>query len=102
MDGGPPGSSVHGILQPRMLEWAATASSRGSSLTEALNGCPFVSCIGRLVPYHWGHLGSPDNIKRKHLSESKRKCQPGLQQFNNTDSVSAPQMSHDHCLQHFG
>ena len=28
----PPGSSVHGVLQARILEWAAFASSRGSSL----------------------------------------------------------------------
>ena len=27
----PPGSSVHGILQTRMLEWVAIPSSRGSS-----------------------------------------------------------------------
>ena len=26
----PPGSSVHGILQARMLEWVAVPSSRGS------------------------------------------------------------------------
>ena len=32
MDGSPPGSSVHGILQARTLEWAAMPSSRGSSL----------------------------------------------------------------------
>ena len=31
MDYGPPGSSVHGILQARILEWAAMLSSRGSS-----------------------------------------------------------------------
>ena len=31
VDWGPPGSSVPGILQPRMLEWAAMPSSRGSS-----------------------------------------------------------------------
>ena len=31
MGGSPPGSSVHGILQARMLVWAATSSSRGSS-----------------------------------------------------------------------
>ena len=30
-DGSPPGSSVHGILQARMLEWIAVPSSRGSS-----------------------------------------------------------------------
>ena len=31
MDCGPPGSSVHGILQARTLEWVAMSSSRGSS-----------------------------------------------------------------------
>ena len=31
MDHSPPGSSVHGILQTRILEWVAMLSSRGSS-----------------------------------------------------------------------
>ena len=31
MDCSPPGSSVHGIFQARILEWAAMLSSRGSS-----------------------------------------------------------------------
>ena len=31
MDCSPPGSSVHGILQARRLEWAAISSCRGSS-----------------------------------------------------------------------
>ena len=31
MDCSPPGSSVHGILQSRILEWVAMSSSRGSS-----------------------------------------------------------------------
>ena len=31
MDHSPPGSSVHGILQARILEWVAISSSRGSS-----------------------------------------------------------------------
>ena len=31
MDCSPPGSSVHGILQARILEWGAMPSSRGSS-----------------------------------------------------------------------
>ena len=30
-DRSPPGSSVHGILQARILEWVAIFSSRGSS-----------------------------------------------------------------------
>ena len=31
MDCSPPGSSVHGLLQARVLEWVAMPSSRGSS-----------------------------------------------------------------------
>ena len=31
MDGSPPGSSVHGIFQARVLEWIAISFSRGSS-----------------------------------------------------------------------
>ena len=31
MDCSPPGSSVHGIFQARILEWGATPSSKGSS-----------------------------------------------------------------------
>ena len=34
-DCSPPGSSVHGILQARILEWAAMPSSRGSSRPRA-------------------------------------------------------------------
>ena len=33
MDCSPPGSSVHGILQARILEWVAISFSRGSSQT---------------------------------------------------------------------
>ena len=47
MDCSLPGSSVHGILQARILEWVAIFSSRGSSPpgTEPTFSC--VSCIGR-------------------------------------------------------
>ena len=33
VDHSPPGSSVHGILQARILEWVAMASSKGCSLS---------------------------------------------------------------------
>ena len=42
VDCSPPGSSVHGILQARVLEWAAISFSRGSSLSRDRNQ---VSCI---------------------------------------------------------
>ena len=37
MDCSPPGSSVHGILQARILEWVAIPFSKGSSQTQGLN-----------------------------------------------------------------
>ena len=37
VDCSPPGSSVHGIPQARILEWVAMPSSKGSSLTQGLN-----------------------------------------------------------------
>ena len=36
---GPPGSSVHGILQARILVWVATPSSREIVRTQGLNPC---------------------------------------------------------------
>ena len=37
VDAGPIGSSVHGILQARILEWGALSSSRGSSQPREMN-----------------------------------------------------------------
>ena len=36
---GLPGSSVHGILQARKLEWVAISFSRGIFLTQGSNPC---------------------------------------------------------------
>ena len=59
MDCSPPGSSVLGILQARILKWVAMPSYRESSLTQRRT-C--ISCIGRLVLYPPSHLGSPMHI----------------------------------------
>ena len=48
----PPGSSVHGILQARILEWVAMPSSRESSRSSDQTHVSYVSCIGRWVLYH--------------------------------------------------
>ena len=45
MDCSPPGSSVHGIFQARVLEWAAMPSSRGSSRLRDRTCVSCVSCI---------------------------------------------------------
>ena len=50
VDCNPPGSSVHGIFQARILEWIAVLSSRGSSLPR---NWTHISCIGRQILYHW-------------------------------------------------
>ena len=47
-----PGSSVHGILQARILEWGAVAFSRGSSWPRDQTCISYVSCIGSQVLYH--------------------------------------------------
>ena len=53
MDSSPPGSSVHGILQVRILEWVAMPSSRGSSQPRDQTQMSHVSCIGRWILCHW-------------------------------------------------
>ena len=46
----PPGSSVHGISQARILEWVVISFSKGSSWPRDRT-C--VSCIDTCVLYHW-------------------------------------------------
>ena len=50
MEWSPPGSSVHGILQARILECVAVSFSRGSSQPRDQT-C--VSCTGRWIPSRW-------------------------------------------------
>ena len=52
MDHSPLVSSVHGILQARILEWVAVPSSRGSSRPKDGTQVFYVSCIGRQFLYH--------------------------------------------------
>ena len=55
MDYSPPGSSVQGILQARILEWVATPFSKGSS---QLKDQTRVSCTsGRFFTVYQNHLG---------------------------------------------
>ena len=49
IDCSPPDSSVHGILQAKILEWVSIFFSRGSSLPRD-ETC--VSYIGRWILYH--------------------------------------------------
>ena len=58
VDCSPPGFSIRGILQARILEWVAMTFSRGSSQTRDRTHIFFVSCIDRCVLYQH-YLGSP-------------------------------------------
>ena len=52
MDCSSPGSSIHEILQVRILEWFVVPFSRGSSWPKDQTHISFVSCIGRQVLYN--------------------------------------------------
>ena len=92
----PPGSSVHGILQARILEWVAMASSRGSSRPRDWT---WVSCTGRWVLYPLSHLGNASIcivlIKDQspvpsHPSRSYSICSRLCAQFCSVDTWSFP------------
>ena len=69
VDCSPPGSSIHGILQARILEWVAISFSRGSSRPRDRTHVSCVSCIGRQVLYHlqpfkhldWSYMRYPES-----------------------------------------
>ena len=52
MDCSPPGSSVHGIFQARILEWVAISLSKGSSRPKDQTHGSYVSYIGKRILYH--------------------------------------------------
>ena len=58
MDCSLPGSTVHWILQARILEQVAISYSRGSSQPRDRTCVSCISCIGRQVLYHWCRLGT--------------------------------------------
>ena len=55
----PPGSSVHGILQARILEWVAMPFSRGPSRPRDQTLVSCLSCTDRRVLYQLSRRGSP-------------------------------------------
>ena len=57
----PPGSSVHGIFQGRILAWVAISSSSASSWPRDGTWVSCISCIGRWILLQLSHLGSPES-----------------------------------------
>ena len=78
----PPGFSVHGILQARIVEWVAISFSRGSSRPRDQSQ---VSCIAGRFFYQLSYEGSPtisvdakkafDNIEHKFMIKKKKDLQ---------------------------
>ena len=54
--GSPMGSSVHGILQARILQWVAISFSMESPQSRDRT---LVSCIDRQILYHWATREAP-------------------------------------------
>ena len=68
MDYSLPGSSVHGILQARILEWVTVYSSRGSSCLRDRTCVSRVSCIAGSL-YHLSHQRSLDQLLFRSFKE---------------------------------
>ena len=68
MDCSPPGSSVHGIFQARVLEWVAISFSRGSS---GLRDQTWVSCIagGHFTIWTTREVHYVPNIASKYIKK---------------------------------
>ena len=59
LDCSPPGSSIHGISQARILEWGAISFSRRPSRPRDWTWVSCISCIGRWTLYHWATGEAP-------------------------------------------
>ena len=94
-DCSPPGSSVHGILQARILEGVAISFSRGSFPLWDWTCVSCVSCIGRQILYHEYHLGSPSLAHLKAEDWKVKRCYSG-----GTRRGFWPPPSRDHCRKH--
>ena len=83
MDCSPPGVSVHGILQAKIVEWVAISFSRGSSLPRNQTNISYVSCIDEQVLYHQPHLENLSwaHIHRKPSSKKIHATQCSLQRY---------------------
>ena len=67
MDCGPPGFSVHGILQERILEWVLILFSRGSSRPRSLNRVCYIAADSLLFE----SLGKPREEMKRYQLNSK-------------------------------
>ena len=78
-DCSPPGSSVHGILQARILEWVAMPSSTGSRWPRDRTRVSCSSCIAGRFFFTTEPPGKPTTVlERDIISCGHLSCGPGL------------------------
>ena len=77
IDCSPPGSSVHGIFQARILEWVDISYSRGSSQPRNCAYVSCVSCTGRRI-LHYCTLSHC--IQGKHCFRHTNPCWTTMQE----------------------
>ena len=68
-DCSPPGSSVHGILQARTLEWLAMPFSREPSPPRDQTCVSCTSCIGKWILYRWDRLELQRRVTYKDVQQ---------------------------------
>ena len=73
MDCSPPGSSVHVILQVRILEWVAISFFRGSSWPRDRTHISYITCIGRqffITSTMWKAPNNTDSDQIRSVAQS--------------------------------
>ena len=73
-DSSPPGSSVHGIFQARVLEWVVISYFRRSSQPRDRTHVSCISCIGRWVLYHWATWKNPYTHTYRDKAKPQQRC----------------------------
>ena len=74
MDCSLPGSSVHGLLQVRILEWVAISSPKGIFLIQGLNLCLplLLHCQGNSLLLTWeDHAPTSSSQNPEHCQDSQ-------------------------------
>ena len=85
MNCSPPDSSVHGILQARILEWIPVSSPRGSSPPRDQTHISYVSCTDRQVLYQ--QQAPPEKPRQNPNIHSKNPWTVLPQKFKNTPII---------------
>ena len=77
-----PGSTVHGILQERTLEWAVISSSRGSSDSGTEHTSPVSPAVGWIL-YLLSHQGKPNAVLGEIKAVNLQTCSHHLYRLKN-------------------